>query len=138
MDVKTWTHSKKIFATAHQEWRELQTTTSGAVFQSGNHAYQSANHVYQHETVKAIANLATTTASDCASVAALTATKSTLTADCTATYYQILVALQDLAKLHAACYHHQPPKATQRSRYQVLRQLPEPLLLDMRHPLRPL
>ena len=53
-----------IFATAHQEWRESQTTTAGAVFQSGNHAYPSANHAYQNETVEAIANLATATASD--------------------------------------------------------------------------
>ena len=85
---------------AHQEWRESQTTTAGAVFQSGNHAYPSANHVYQNETVEAIANLATATASDRASVAALTETNSTLTADCTATQSQILIALQDIAKLH--------------------------------------
>ena len=101
-DVKTWTCFKEFFATAPQEWPESQTTTAGAVFQSGNHAYPSANHVYQNETVKAIANLATATASDRASVAALTATNSTLTADCTATHSQILVALQDLAKLHVA------------------------------------
>ena len=81
-DVKTWTHFKEFFASAHQEWLELQTTTAGAVFQSGNHAYQSANYVYQNEMVEAIANLATATASDHASVAALTATNSTLTADC--------------------------------------------------------
>ena len=69
-------------------------------FQSGNHAYQSANHAYQNETVEAIANLATDTASDPASVEALTATSSTLAADCTATHSQLLIALQDLAKLH--------------------------------------
>ena len=40
-DVKTWTRFKEFFATAHQEWRESQTTTAGAVFQSSNHAYQS-------------------------------------------------------------------------------------------------
>ena len=99
-DVKTWTRFKEIFATAHQEWRESHTTTAGAVFQSGNHAYPSANHAYQNETVEAIANLATVTASDSASVAALTATNSTLTADCTATHSQLLIAMQDIAKLH--------------------------------------
>ena len=99
-DVKTSTHFKEFFATAHQEWQELQTTTAGAVFQLGNHAYQSANHAYQNETFEAIANLATSTASDRASVAALTATNSTLTLDCTATHSQLLIALQDLAKLH--------------------------------------
>ena len=63
-NVKTWTYFKEFFATAHQEWRESQTTTAGTVSQSGNHAYQSANHVYQNETVESIANLATATASD--------------------------------------------------------------------------
>ena len=81
VDVKTWTQFKEFFATDHQEWRELQTTTAGAVFQSGNHAYQLANHTYQNETVKVIANLATDTASDRASVAALNVTNSTLTTD---------------------------------------------------------
>ena len=75
-------------------------TTAGAVFQSSNHAYQSANHVYQNETVKAIANLATATASYRASVVALNATNSTLTAYFTATHSYICIALQDLAKLH--------------------------------------
>ena len=89
-----------IFATAHQEWHELQTTTASAVFQLGNHAYQSAKHIYQKETAKAIANIATATASDRTSVATLTATSSTLTADCTATHSQLLIALQDPAKLH--------------------------------------
>ena len=99
-DVKTWTHFKEFLATAHQEWQELQTTTAGAVFQSGNHAYQSANHLYKHETIEAIANLVTATASDRALVPALTATNSTLTADCTATHSQIIIALKDLTKFH--------------------------------------
>ena len=99
-DVKTWTRFKEFFATDHQEWRESQTTTACDVFQSGNHAYQSANHVNQNKTVEAIANLATATASDRASVAALIATNSTLTADCTATHSQLLITLQDLVTLH--------------------------------------
>ena len=89
-----------IFATAHQEWRESQTTTAGAIFQLVNHTYQSANYTYQNETVEAIANLATATASDRSLVAAITATNSTLTIDCTATHSQLIIALQDLAKLH--------------------------------------
>ena len=97
---QTWTRFMEFFTMAHQEWRESQTTTAGAVFQSGNHAYPSANHAYQNETVKAIANIATAMASDRASVAALTATNSTLTSDCTATHSQLLIALQDLAKVY--------------------------------------
>ena len=68
-------------------------TTAGAVFQLGNHAYQSANNAYQNETVEAIENLATAMVSDRASVAALTATNSTLTADFTATHSHLLISL---------------------------------------------
>ena len=92
-DVNTWKRFKEFFATAHQEWWESQTTIAGDVFRSGNHAYHSANHAYQNETVETIANLATATASDCASVADLTGTNSTLTADCTATHSQLLISL---------------------------------------------
>ena len=99
-DIKTRNQFKEIFATSHQEWRKSQTTTAGAVFQSGKHTYQSANHDYQNETVEAIANLVMATASDSASVAAITATNSKLTADCTATHSQLLITPQDLAKLH--------------------------------------
>ena len=31
VDVKTWTQFNEFFATSHQEWRESQTTTAGAV-----------------------------------------------------------------------------------------------------------
>ena len=72
-----------FFDTAHQEWQESQTTIAGAVFQLANQAYQSAVHGYQNETVEAITNLATATASYCASVAAFTETNSALIADCT-------------------------------------------------------
>ena len=98
-DNKTWTRFKELFATAHQGWRKSQKTTAGAVFQSANHAYQSANHAYQNETVESITNLETATASDRAAVAALTATNSTLTTDCTSTHAQLLIALQDISKL---------------------------------------
>ena len=74
---KTWATFKTFFATVHQEWRELQVTTSGAGFQLANNLYQQ--DLYQQETVDDIANLATATASDRTSVAAITATNTTLT-----------------------------------------------------------
>ena len=49
--------------------------------------------------VEAMANLATATASDRVSVAALTATNSTLTTNCTTTHTQILSEIQDLTKI---------------------------------------
>ena len=89
---KTWSNFKSFFATAHQDWRESQATTTGANF-------HSANHVYQQDTVDAIANLATATASDRASVAALTATNGTLSTDLAACNAKLVLALQEITKL---------------------------------------
>ena len=54
---KTWTAFKTFFATAHNEWRESQSTTTGAEFHS---AYllqeEDTTQLYQQETVYAIAN----------------------------------------------------------------------------------
>ena len=94
---------KTFFATAHQEWRESQVTTAGTELQSANHLYQhknqSSNNVYQQETVDAFSNLDTATASDPASVAALTATNTTLTAKVSVTHAKFVVVLQDNAEL---------------------------------------
>ena len=82
---KTWIGFKKCFATVHNKWRESQSTTTSAEFHS---AYlpqeEDTNQIYQQKTVDAIANLATATASDRATVANLTATNSTLTLALTA------------------------------------------------------
>ena len=63
---------------------------------------QDTTQLYQQETVNAIANLATATASDCATVANLTSTKITLTLALTACQLQLVEALQDVAKLTTA------------------------------------
>ena len=97
---KTWTGFKTFFATAHNEWRKSQSTTTGAEFHSANLLQeQDTTQLYQQETVDAIANLATATASDRAMVAILTATNSTLTSALTACQLQLVEALQDVAKL---------------------------------------
>ncbi len=72
--TKNWSDFKTLFALAHQELREAQLTTSATGFQSANAAID-----LQNDTVDAIANLATATAADRTSVAALTATVSKLT-----------------------------------------------------------
>ena len=90
---KTWTSFKVFFATPQQEWRELQVTTSGAGLQTANAA------VYHQDTVEAIANLATAMDSDCAAVAALSATNSTLTTKLTACQEKLVEALQEVTKL---------------------------------------
>ena len=58
--------------------------------------------LYQQETVDAIANLATATASNRSTVATLTSTNRTLTLALTACQIQLVEALQDVAKLTTA------------------------------------
>ena len=97
---KTWTQFKTFFFNAHQQLRKLQATTAGAGYHASNHVDQhAANHVYQQETVDAISNLATTTASDPVLVATLTATNRTLAAALTLSNSKLVTALQDVARL---------------------------------------
>ena len=97
---KTWTAFKNFFATAHNEWRESQSTTTGAEFHSANLLQEEdTSQLYQQETVDAIVNIATATASDRATVATMTATNSTLTSALTACQLQLVEALQNVTKL---------------------------------------
>jgi hypothetical protein len=75
---QTWATFKINFALAHKELRNLQVTSNQAGYQqAANAAYDTASlEDIQQETVLAIANLATTTASDRSIVANLTATNS--------------------------------------------------------------
>ena len=99
---KNWTEFKIFFATSHQELRESQATTTGAGYHAVNLVYhQSSNQVYKKETADAIANLATATASNRASVATLTNTNHNLAAAITLTLSnnKLVTALQDVARL---------------------------------------
>ena len=92
-----------FFATAHNEWRKYQSTTTGAEFQSANILQEEeTTQLYQQETVDAISNLATATASDRAMVATLTATNRTLTLALTACQLKLVEALKNVAKLTTA------------------------------------
>ena len=66
---------------AHQELRESQQTSQGLVYHSANNAFvHTANDSdLQQETADAIANLATATAADRATVATLIETNSKFT-----------------------------------------------------------
>ena len=97
---KTWTQFKTFFATAHQELRVSQATTTGAGYHAANHGNQhAANHFYRQETVSAISNLATATASDHALVATLAVTNITLAAALTLSNSKLVTALQYVARL---------------------------------------
>jgi hypothetical protein len=82
---KTWDAFKTEFALAHQELRESQLTTSSTGFRSANAVID-----LEHETGDAITNLATATAVDHQTVAALTATISQLTLELSAANTELL------------------------------------------------
>ena len=63
---------------------------------------EDKTQLYQHETVHAIANLATTIVIDRSTVAILTATNSTLTLALTDCQLQLVKALQNVAELSTA------------------------------------
>lgn len=96
---KIWTNFKPFFARAHREFRDTKTTTTGA-------SYGSANAAYQQETVDAIANLATATAHDRATVATLSATVSKLTSDLATANAKLITALATVTTLTSANSEH--------------------------------
>ena len=61
--------------------------------------FKSPYHAYHQDTVDAIANLATATASDHASVAPLTVTNSNFSSGLAATNVTLVSALQEITKL---------------------------------------
>ena len=76
---KTWPHFKTYFTVAHQKLRKSQQTSQGVGYHSANNATMEDLHQdIQQETVDTIANLATATAADQATVKTLTATNSLL------------------------------------------------------------
>ena len=101
---------------AHREFCETRTATAGSGFAAANSAnslssYQP-NTAYQQETVKTIANIASTTAHDRESVATLTATVATLTTEITATNTKLIKSLMETTKLTATVgkLRHTMPK----------------------------
>ena len=63
---------------------------------------EDTTQLYQQEIIEAIANLATATARNRATVATVTATNSTLTLSLTACQLQLVEALQNVAKITTA------------------------------------
>jgi hypothetical protein len=75
---KTWAQFKIDFATAHQEFRLTNQTAQQSVFHSTNMMIEQGRDDTMQETVEAITQLATTTASDRGTVATLTTTNAKL------------------------------------------------------------
>ena len=94
-DSKTLPHLKGFFAAAHREWRLLlQNNTSTPYGAAHNATAHPDDGCLQQETMDAIANLATSTASDCAANAQLTATVERITAEIVTVNAKLVTALQ--------------------------------------------
>ena len=71
---RTWPKFRVHFSKAHREWRANLRLTAGHHFPIANAVDATSVHKHQAETVNALANLATATAVDRATVATLTDT----------------------------------------------------------------
>ena len=138
---KTWEKFRTFFATAHQEWRKSQATTSSNMYGTAPFSGASANTVHQHnKTADAIACLATATASHRTTVATLVSTNAKVTAELSVVNSKLVSALHEIIHLTnavadptvqvrksgtaRACHHHRNGSQ------------PHPLLLDARTYLR--
>jgi hypothetical protein len=75
---KTWAQFKLDFATAHREFRLTNQTAQQSGFHSANMMIGQGRDKSMQDTVDAITQLATATASDCGTVATLTTTNAKL------------------------------------------------------------
>ena len=99
-DDKTWANFKTLFSSAHQEWRELQATTSSNMYGTAPISGASANAVHHHnETADAIACLTTATAADRTTVATLASTYAKVTAELSSVNSKLVVALHEITFL---------------------------------------
>jgi hypothetical protein len=76
--VKTWEQFKIDFSTAHRDFRLTNQTAHQSGFHSANMMIEHGREETMQDTVDAIAQLATETASDRGTVATLTATNAKL------------------------------------------------------------
>ena len=71
---RTWPKFRVHFAKAHREWRANLRLTAGQHFPRANAVDATSVQNHQAETINALANLATATAADRATVATFTDT----------------------------------------------------------------
>ena len=94
-DDKTLPHLKVFFAAAHREWRLSIQKETGAPYGAAHNATENPDDGYlQQETVDAIANLATATASDCSAIAQLTPMAERLKEELVTLNAKLVTALQ--------------------------------------------
>lgn len=98
--TKTWPDFKVFFIERHQDWYQNRTGRAGQDYGRANMLHDEPT--YDQRTIDAIANLATATASDRATVASLTATIEKLTSDLNDVQSKLVIALETNASLARA------------------------------------
>jgi hypothetical protein len=96
---KTWAQFKLDFATAHREFHLTNQTAQQSGFHSTNMMIEQGRNETMQETVDAIAQLATSTASDRGTVATLTTTNAKLATQLEAAQAQIAQLKEEIAAL---------------------------------------
>jgi hypothetical protein len=118
---KTWAQFKLDFATAHREFRLTNQTAQQSGFHSANMMIEQVREEIMQDTVDAIAQLATATASDRGTVATLTMTNAKLATQLKAAQAQIAQLKDEIAalknKIKPACQGQRPIKTTNNGSY---------------------
>jgi hypothetical protein len=118
---KTWAQFKLDFATAHLEFRLTNQTAQQSGFHSANMIIEQGRDESMQDTIDAIAQLATATASDRGTVALLTTTNAKLATQLEAAHAQIAQLKNDIAtlknKIKPAWQRQQPIKTTNNDSY---------------------
>jgi hypothetical protein len=118
---KTWARFKLDFATAHREFRLTNQTAQHSGFHRANMMIEQGRDKSMQDTVDAIAQLATSTASDRGTVATLTTTNAKLTAQLETAHAEIARLKSKIAtlknKFKPAWQGQQPVKTTNNDSY---------------------
>jgi hypothetical protein len=118
---KTWAQFKLDFATAHREFRLTNQTAHPSGFHSANMMIEQEREYTMQDTVDAIAQLGTATASDRGTVATLTTTNAKLATQLEAAQAQISQLKNEIAtlknRIKPAWQGHQPIKTTNKDSY---------------------
>jgi hypothetical protein len=118
---KTWAQFKLNFATAHREFRLTNQTAYQSGFHSANMMIEQGRDESMQDTVDAIAQLATATASDRGTVATLTTTNVKLATQLEAAHAQIAQLKNEITTLKnnikPAWQGQRPAKTTNNDSY---------------------
>jgi hypothetical protein len=118
---KTWAQFKLDFATAHREFRLTNQTAQQSGFHGANMMIEQGREETMQDTVDAITQLATATASDRGTVATLTTTNAKLATQLEAAQAQIAQLKDEIAvlknKIKPAWKGQRPIKTTKNDSY---------------------